>query len=347
MPSIQLLEPADGSTTLPLQLHKWPEDETESSSGHIDTSFPWDEFEVLEGDRSLPRPVSFAWETTAEVPNQEYELRISQSQDLSEPLIIRETTECRDDVLHLFNGTPYYWRVSSKLGDQTVAESATWQFLTDPTTPRWLRVPGITNVRDLGGWPLPGKRRIRQGLVYRSAAMNQNLKITPEGKRVLEDVIGVRTVIDLRGLGDPEDPQPALNSQKAQYLNIPINPYGHINDAEMREPYREIFNVFADPSNYPIQFHCAGGADRTGTIAFMLNGLLGASMEDLVRDYELTSMSINGKRSAAKSGGFNAMLDCLNFLGDEEVTINEKVDRYLASIGVTLRELDNIRSILI
>ena len=37
-----------------------------------------------------------------------------------------------------------------------------------------------------------------------------------------------------------------------------------------------------------IFFHCTIGTDRTGTLAYFLEGLLGVSEEDRLRDYEMT-----------------------------------------------------------
>ena len=40
-----------------------------------------------------------------------------------------------------------------------------------------------------------------------------------------------------------------------------------------------------------IYFHCRIGTDRTGTLAYILEGLLGVSEEDRVDDYELSFFS--------------------------------------------------------
>lgn len=40
--------------------------------------------------------------------------------------------------------------------------------------------------------------------------------------------------------------------------------------------------------------HCQGGCDRTGTLAFLLLGLLGVSESDLAKEYELSSFSVIG-----------------------------------------------------
>ena len=66
--------------------------------------------------------------------------------------------------------------------------------------------------------------------------------------------------------------------------------------SEIKNNYKQIFALLSDKRNYPFYAHCHAGADRTGTFAFLLNGVLGVSYEDLTRDFELTSFSSSGKR---------------------------------------------------
>ena len=96
--------------------------------------------------------------------------------------------------------------------------------------------------------------------------MNCHLEITEEGKRVLVDELHIRTDLDLRGLGATEAPAPALEPEQVQWINVPVAPYGHLGDAGNKEQFRKVFEVFADPSNYPVIFHCWGGADRSGSM---------------------------------------------------------------------------------
>ncbi|MBR2023480.1 MAG: tyrosine-protein phosphatase [Clostridia bacterium] len=62
--------------------------------------------------------------------------------------------------------------------------------------------------------------------------------------------------------------------------------------AEFKQDYAtslyNAFKLFTDESNSPILFHCTHGADRTGTFAFLLSGMLGVGIDDLYRDFELT-----------------------------------------------------------
>ncbi len=58
----------------------------------------------------------------------------------------------------------------------------------------------------------------------------------------------------------------------------------------------QAFKLYTVEDNYPILFHCTSGADRTGTFAFLLEGMLGVALDDLYRDFELTCFSMGGKR---------------------------------------------------
>ena len=54
---------------------------------------------------------------------------------------------------------------------------------------------------------------------------------------------------------------------------------------------KKFFEVLADESNYPVIIHCENGADSTGTMAFLINALLGVNEEDLIKDFELSTFS--------------------------------------------------------
>ena len=101
--------------------------------------------------------------------------------------------------------------------------------------------------------------------------------------------------------------------------------------------------MFADPENYPIYYHCWGGADRTGTYAFLLGSILGMSDEDLAMDYELTSLSVWGCRSQ-DGEGFRAVLDGIAPYGR---TAKERAENFLMEQGVTMEQIESIRTILL
>ena len=70
-------------------------------------------------------------------------------------------------------GTTYEVEVSAIAGGRRLA-TATRKFTTDATAPRLINVPGIPNVRDLGGRVGLDGKRMRQGLIYRTAGLNDN-----------------------------------------------------------------------------------------------------------------------------------------------------------------------------
>ena len=347
---IRLIAPPDGAETKPLQRYYWPTDEERKLSradsprgGGI--AIQWDALEMHGTDRSLPAGVLFEWEPLSASPGPaQYELRISEQPEFRETLLLRDLDENRVEVLHLHIATRYYWRVTACLEGVRFAESKTWSLLTHDATPRWIAVPGMTNVRDLGGWPLPGGRRVRQSMLYRSSEMNSHIVITEEGKHILMDNLRIRTDLDLRS--PPEEVRPVLDARRVEWINIPIMPYAAICEPRFVDAYRRVFALLADRSKYPLLFHCWGGADRAGTLAFLIGALLGKDMRHLARDYELTSLSIWGERSRG-SQEFQALLVALAAFDNGSGNVNRQVEQYLLHIGVTRQEIDRIRDLLI
>ena len=76
-----------------------------------------------------------------------------------------------------------------------------------------------------------------------------------------------------------------VNPEATTYLTI-----AHYNDyINVKKAMREVMKYVVDPNNPEnIFFHCTIGTDRTGTLAYFLEGLLGVSEEDRLRDYEMT-----------------------------------------------------------
>lgn len=336
--TIRLLAPQNDSVTPPLQEWTWPEDR----EGPHAESGRWDDLHAVSEDRGVPRALPFTWEVSLPHGGSfSYELAISRHVDFDDPLVLRNLSEPKAEVQHLHTATRYFWKVAATRSGRRVAVSPVWSFTTNSSPPRWIRVPGITNVRDIGGWPLPGDRMVRQGVIYRSSEMNSHLDITDEGRGTLIHELGIRTDLDLRA--DTEEAEPALDTRMVRWINIPVRPYEGIGEETAKKSYRKVFETFADASNYPILFHCWGGADRGGTVAFLLGALLGMSMGDLTRDYEVTSLSIWGIRSC-ESDEFKKMLNVLARFGNGKDDINEQVENYLRAAGLTEKHIASTRA---
>ena len=108
---------------------------------------------------------------------------------------------------------------------------------------------------------------------------------------------------------------------------------------------KEFFELLSDRNNYPIDFHCAIGKDRTGCMAYLIEALCGMKEEYLYRDYLFSNF--------AKISGICKTDDIDDRYGAtlkayEGETLQEKTYKYLNEvIGVESEKLDAIKDILI
>ena len=106
--------------------------------------------------------------------------------------------------------------------------------------------------------------------------------------------------------------------------------------------------LFADENNYPIVYHCVYGRDRTGTITFLLYGLLGVEKRDIYRDYELTFISRHSGSSAKeKMENMDDFYDQISSYKDSTKSLRYNVRAFLTDNGMTEEELQNIERILL
>ena len=234
-----------------------------------------------------------------------------------------------------------------------------------------------------------------------------NNKLTENGLKTFKDDLKIKTEIDLR-TQDKDDANQTVNFVDAslpyykytigQYTDIlepsvwnalphdgntPVDSMENKNDARrlsyatgnavrnenaMRRSLKGIFEVLADERNYPVYIHCNAGADRTGTVAFLINGLLGVSEADLIRDYELTSFSsVSGLRyrSEIKNGdfteigvmkndydnfvAFGALMNAIkNNYGAEGGTLSYAIENFLTDyVGVSHEDIESLKRIMI
>lgn len=279
-----------------------------------------------------------------------YNLRIGTKEDLSDAQTY-ETTERSYVAKNLYTNTHYYYQIEAVWSDKTI-QSKIFDFVTEDLS-RTIAVDGVSNTRDIGGYVTEdGKHRVRQGMVYRGAAAD---KITAAGKEMLLETYGIKTDLDLRGqlsrspLGDT-----------VNFVNVSAPYYAQkaSEHAIYRTAYREALvtavRTFADENNYPIYMHCAIGRDRTGTLAFLINALLGVGEEDLYLDYELSFMSqagCNDFKDGITPSTFlnNAFWSLYTYIDNyqAEGTLAEKTERFLLDIGITEEEIETIKVIML
>ena len=172
-------------------------------------------------------------------------------------------------------GQKYYWRVNN--GNVHTFETLNNSY-------RFIDIEGALNVRDIGGI------NIKQGLVYRGSEIETLYKISDEGKSTFVDLLKIETEVDLRVEGDKCD-RASFAGERVRYKCLPYRPYLEIFEDIHKKELFDIMEFLSDEKNYPVYFHCLGGADRTGMLAMYLRAIAGESDEDILIDYELTSLS--------------------------------------------------------
>jgi len=107
-----------------------------------------------------------------------------------------------------------------------------------------------------------------------------------------------------------------------------------------KKAFAECFRLFLDGKNYPVAFHCSAGQDRTGSLAFLLNGLPGVPEELLFQDWEAT-IFWNGNPAF----GWRLIASLAGTLGNYPgKNINEKIEAYVLACGFTKDDVAKFRN---
>ena len=253
-----------------------------------------------------PNPVKLSWEGKASF------IQVSTSPDLSDSWEIKVDSSPAS-VYNLVPDVRYYYSVVAADGS-ILRESCVI-----PKGPERMINGVAKNMRDLGGWRA-GDKSIRYGKLYRGARID-DIQSNPSAKAILIDDLGVSVDLDLRGLpagsaGGSGEKNPWTSSDPIEYVNIQLWNYfvkstsqyqiPNIAEGESADQYqyaiRSIIGWLKEGRS--VYFHCHGGSDRTGTLAFLLEGLLGVSESDLSKDFELTYYSGSSRKRNGSTGWF-------------------------------------------
>lgn len=306
--------------------------------------------------KSAPNPVHLVWECTGGTGN--YNVLISESESFETPLAQYSVQGNEFDFYNTELGKTYYARIDA-LGNGTVS-SEVKNFTTDSRGPRNLYIEGVENVRDLGGWG-----DLKQGMLYRSGRLNEDKtdevtpSITESGIYEMNNVLKIKTEIDLRKTSTNEVgslTDTSVLGSEVNYVQLPMCYNGNNiltyqgkvsgDDFTYDNPARikDFFDILSDETNYPIDFHCSIGKDRTGCLSYLVEGLMGASEENLMRDYMFTNFS---KAGWCKPADINEKYGKTLSEYENGSSLQEKIYNYLnAEVGVSTETLDKVISIL-
>lgn len=301
---IQLIYPENGAEISIIT--DWQKEFTErqyrgeNNDEAVYDNMPWSFFERY--DCGYPATLIFKWKRSN--PLEPMNFKLSLNPDLSDECDIKpiatlgvKYASTEDSGLYCINATnllsgkTYYWTVDNGKDKPEVRT-----FTTKSNEMRFIRFDGEKagiNVRDIGGKMTKYGRRIKQGLVYRGDFLEQvkfnvDTLTTLEEKQLREE-FAFKTEIDFRyeAMGKVTK---SVFGDNANYYLFPYNPYGGHFDLGMKEMVAQIISLFADINNYPIYIHCVSGADRTGNFSMVLESILGVSDEDMIYDYNATTI---------------------------------------------------------
>lgn len=266
-----------------------------------------------------PEPVRFNWKysgTRTIAVSDPDDGRIVYQGDAS-----GQTTE----IYNLIPGKKYLYHVD---GDFSWDSS-----FTPEGTLRMIRVDGVRNVRDLGGWKADD-RSIKYGKIYRGAELNS---ISSNGRAVLDD-LNVSVDIDLRGGNTNTLNLEDYYSYSVRYFEISGESGGLYAEA-----IRKIVRLLSEDK--VVYFHCMVGADRTGTLAFLIEALLGVSESDLSKDFELTSFYQTRTRNGSSQFALKRLKSALNSYSGNN--IQEKVLSWADQFGLEPDVIEQLQQLLL
>jgi protein-tyrosine phosphatase len=252
---------------------------------------------------------------------------------------------------NLIPGNTYYFKVEA--GEEVLTQG---KFQVEGPV-RMIYAPSINNIRDIGGWTVQDGRVVRYGLIYRGGEANGLHPSVAEDRQTLID-LGVGAEIDLRkdnnyDSGNGQVGKCAFGFPKADYF-FKEGGYDckleHLTNTASKNRYKQWFPFIVDhiKEGKAVYYHCVWGADRTGLVSVLLEGLLGLSQEQMNLEYELTSLSFAGLRpkSGYADGDHQKLIEKIKTYEGE--TLRDKFDTYWTKeVGVSQELIDEFRSIML
>ena len=236
---------------------------------------------------SRPQDITFTWDEKY----QDCTVYLSENRGYVNS-VATHVTRNRVGFNNLKIGTTYYFYVDTP-DDGIIYEDS---FTTSSEIIRNMYISGVTNARDLGGYPIQDNKTLNQGVIYRTSKLNDDdeeevsVRISDRGINTMLKTMKVKTEIDLRRTDNNEvgglKEGTSVLGKSVKYYQCPMDyNQDYVGGEDNDTSLRKVFSILGNKDNYPLFFHCSIGTDRTGYVAHLINAMLGVKEEHLWRDY--------------------------------------------------------------
>lgn len=254
------------------------------------------------------------------------------------------------ELYNLLPGYTYYYYIGTSKAQQG-------QFVVDGSLRMIYVGNNVYNVRDLGGKKTQDGRYVKYGKIFRSGELNGGYKATTEELSTMK-AVGVGAEIDLRGEIDNSGAGTSAYGFKRGTTYYYVGGDHYIadeatklanGDAESKKFWKEelLFTFENLKAGRGINFHCRIGADRTGCLGMLLEGLLGVTESDLIRDYETTSFS-TAAGTRIKHNTFDTGLNYIKNLIPAGGNLRDGFDKYVVNtLGIKKALIEEYRELML
>ena len=219
---------------------------------------------------------------------------------------------------------------------------------------RMIYIPNVFNIRDLGGWTLDDGRQTVYGKLFRGSELNGTYVADSAGLESLRKM-GVSAEIDLRYKNENEgagtSPFGFIDNSQADadavtylFTNNFCSQAISLRYTTYLSRLKNVFNFIVSNlrQGRSVYYHCIWGADRTGILSMLLEGLLGFSYDQIMKEYELTSFYPGALKPKENRD------DVFTFINDfEGDTLKDKFNTFFISkVGVNQKDIDDFRAMM-
>ena len=204
---------------------------------------------------------------------------------------------------------------------------------------RMIKSASAYNIRDLGGWTCDGGT-VRYGKLFRGG------QCYVADADVFYNMLKIRHELNLR-YADEITSYTSPIGNGVEFTHVDGAWYTIADKIKIKAMMDCVIDCVT--KDKPLYYHCASGADRTGTLTLLILAVLGVAQSDIDKDYELTCFKTGVATDTAarrrNEGEWAGLVTTVNnYSGD---TFRDKVVNYLVSAGISINDINAFRHSMI